>query len=394
MSEFDFDIVIVGGGLAGASLACALASLPLTIAVLEAYPPKDKSQPSFDDRSVAVSAQTVELLSQWGIWQQIEEFEAIKHIHVSDQGKFSKVRMHANDYGLNMLGAVVANRVLGAALWSKLSKQDNVTVFCPVRVDQVDVSNNCVKVSFQYQDRLHELNAALVVGAEGQNSVVAKANELTAVVTDYSQVAAIANVEVARSHEGIAYERFTANGPLAMLPLRTKVMSLVWSHPASSATRIKALSDAQFLSELQQEFGWYLGQLKHVGQRAYYPLKQHRVVKETGTRSLLIGNAAHTLHPIAGQGLNLTMRDIATLVSLYAQYINHKDDPMVILKKYSLARGADQVKVTNGTDLLNRLFVSKQLPLIVGRQIAMHGFASFPVLKSRLAKHALGFVWK
>ena len=303
-----FDVVIVGGGMVGASLAVALGDTGLTVMLIESVAPGTGAQPSFDDRTTALGNASRRIFEALGVWPGIAPAACpIRTIHVSDAGRFGFARLKAEEQGIDAFGFIVTNRTIGAALWAKLGDVKGVTLRVPAHTEHVEIAHDRVTLTV-VDDRTgvkETITSRLVVAADGAHSSVRAAAGISAEVEDYDQVAMVANIAADRTHDGTAYERFTQAGPLALLPLHDGSWGVVWSAEPAQSARLLALSDESFLGELQSVFGWRAGRFVKVGKRASYPLKLSRAATTVATRAVLIGNAAQALHPVAGQGFNL-----------------------------------------------------------------------------------------
>jgi 2-octaprenyl-6-methoxyphenol hydroxylase len=383
-----FDIVIAGGGMIGSSLALAAAPLGLKIAVVEAVPRGSAQQPSFDDRSTALARSTQRMFEAMGLWDQIVAASTpIKSIHVSDQGRFGFSHIDAEEQGVEALGYVVINRVLGGVLQQALDKEPNVEVICPARIVAVELGEEhaVAVVASDDSDDL-ELSCELLVAADGARSSVREMMGIGATHDAYGQRAVIGNLLTERPVENRAFERFTTQGPLAMLPINEGRTAFVWTVAEHDAERVMALDDESFLAELQQAFGNRLGRLSKVGQRVSYPLVLSKAARLTANRSVLVGNSAHGLHPVSAQGFNLGMRDVAALCDCLA---DHRGDPDM-LQRYTDWRRSDQAKLVRFTDSLVKLFGSNRRPLRTLRNVGMIGFDLIPGVRSLFAKHTMG----
>ena len=388
----EFDVIIVGGGMVGASLAVALAPLPLQIAVIEAFDPRQRgvSQPSYDDRSTAIANGSQQILETIGVWAGMaQEATAISDIHISDRGHFGIGRISAVEEKVPALGYVVPNRAIGRSLWAALESFANIRMFCPARLESLLDRGDSVQVGLTGEDgNTIELHGRLVAAADGAQSVVRKILGIDATVWDYGQTAIISNVTTEKPHRNVAYERFTANGPMAVLPMTEGRSALVWTVPSEQAEEILQLSDRQILDRLQELFGYRLGHWQKIGKRVSYPLSMSKAKQQTRHRVAIIGNAAHGLHPIAGQGFNLSLRDVAGLAEVIAG-ANDPGDPQA-LEKYRRWRAADQARVMSFTDALVRVFANPLASVRVVRNLALLRFDWLPGAKSLLARHTMG----
>ena len=396
MNDRHYDIVIAGGGMIGTSLALAMVPLGLKVAVIEAVARRETAQPSFDDRSTALSRSTQRMFEAMGLWPDIVTAATpIRSIHVSDQGRFGFSHIDAEEQGVEALGYVVINRVLGSVLQAALDERTDIDVLCPARIVGVAASTDSVTADIETADGdTTRIESALLVAADGANSGVRDMLGITAERHSYEQRAIIGNLLPEKPVDNVAYERFTPQGPLAILPVADGRAGFVWTVSDSAADRVMALDDAAFLAELQQEFGYRLGRFSRVGKRASYPLVLSKALRLTATRSVLVGNAAHGLHPVSAQGFNLGMRDVAALVDCLADARQGAADfdpgERALLDRYAEWRRADQRKLVRFTDSLVKLFGSERLPLRALRDIGMLGFDLVPGVRTVFAKHTMG----
>lgn len=389
----DFDVVVAGGGLVGASLCAALAGSPLRIAVVEPVARGAPDQPSFDERMTALAPTTRRIFEALGLWPEIAvDAAAIRRIHVSDRARPGFVRMSAAEEGVDALGHVVPNRRLGQVLPAAVADQDNVTEFCPARVTGIDSDAEGVSVRLADSDGERVLRARVLVGADGARSAVRDMLGLQARWRSYGQAAVITNLVTEHDHQGVAYERFTPEGPLAVLPASEQRCALVWTLPEARVDAMLALDDEAFLAALQSRFGHRLGRLLKVGRRQAYPLRRMHAPRVTAGRSLIIGNAAHTLHPVAGQGFNLAMRDVAVLAEQLHDAARVLEDigNDRLLAAYAERRRQDYRLVMGFTHGLVTLF-SNDLPVLApARNAALVAMDLLPGLKRRLVRTAMG----
>lgn len=390
------DVAIVGGGLVGASLALALSQLDLNTVLIEAHPFGSESQPSFDDRTTALSNGSRRIFEGIGLWPLLErEATPIRRIHVSDQGRFGFARLDAQEQGLAALGFVVVNRSLGAALWHQLAARC-VTVLAPARVTTMELQDSQRVLHCQLGDgTVQALQARLVIAADGAKSAVREAAGIGAETWDYDQMALVTNVFTQRFHDYVAYERFTAAGPLAVLPMSEGRSGLIWTLAPALAQEVAALPDADFLARLQREFGFRLGRFTRVGTRQLYPLALTRSDEHVGARLAVVGNAAQALHPIAGQGFNLGLRDAASLAEVLAdaraqQGATFDAGAGELLERYRSWREADRGKIVGFTDGLVRLFTQPFGPAKLLRDVGMLAFDLLPAAKDALSQLSLG----
>jgi 2-octaprenyl-6-methoxyphenol hydroxylase len=389
-----FDVAIVGGGMVGASLGVALAPLNLRVAIIEAIPHNAAAQPSFDERTTALSNGSRRILETLGVWPALSALATpIAKIHVSEQGRFGFARIDAAEQGLSAMGYVVANRDLGSALWSRLSNSAGPEVYCPAEVSQVTAQDESVTVEITQKGAKSTIDAKLIVAADGAQSAVRGAFGVDAEVRDYGQTAIITTVLPQRFHDNVAYERFTQSGPLALLPLDGGRCTLVLTQPKDAAQSVMAWSDQEFLAELQRRFGFRLGRFLKVGRRVPYPLFLTRATRTSSGRCVIIGNAAQGLHPVAGMGFNLGLRDVASLAELIAERVGQPDaDPgsLQLLAQYDAWRAADRGSVIAFTDGLIKLFANPLGSVRRLRSLGLLAFDLLPPAKAALSRLSTG----
>ena len=390
------DVAIAGGGLVGASLALALAQLQLKVALIEAAPFGAADQPSFDDRSTAISNGSRRIFEALGVWPLIErEATAIRRIHVSDRGRFGFTRIDAREQGLSALGFVVVNRVMGAALWRRLSAEPSITVLAPAKVQSMQLQQHRQRIECEIRGEMRIVEAKLAIAADGARSTLRQSAGIGASSWDYEQVALVSNVLSQHFHDHVAYERFTNDGPLALLPLTEGRLGVVWTFNPQTANEMTALSDAEFLARLQDTFGFRLGRFTRVGQRQLYPLSLTRSDEYVAERLAIVGNAAQTLHPIAGQGFNLGLRDAVSLAEVLADGLASGSTDFdagdgMWLQRYREWRAADRSNIVRFTDGLVRLFSQPLGPIKLLRNAGMLAFDLMPAAKDALSQLSLG----
>ncbi|HJS91949.1 MAG TPA: 2-octaprenyl-6-methoxyphenyl hydroxylase [Steroidobacteraceae bacterium] len=388
----ELDVAIVGGGLVGASLALGLGGTGVRVLLIESVAPDSAAQPSFDERTTALGNASRRIFQGLGIWDELSrEAAPIRAIHVSDAGRFGFARLRAEEQGIDAFGYVVPNRAIGAALWRGLAAASGVEARVPARIEDLDVTTE--RAYFTVIGAAGEcevVSARLLVAADGAHSAIRAAAGIKAGVEDYEQVAIAATVLGDRAHDGTAYERFTPTGPIAVLPLRGGGYGTIWSCAPGRAAELLALDDAAYLSELQSRFGWRAGRFRRIGRRASYPLKLTRAASTVARRTVLIGNAAQALHPIAGQGFNLGLRDAALLAEVIAGATGDVGSAE-LLRKFSDWRAADRGGVVRFTDGLVRLFGSRMPGVSLMRNLGLLMFDLSPPAKRALARVSLGF---
>jgi len=388
-----YDLVIVGGGLIGGSLACALADTGLKIALVEAVAAEAEVQPSYDERVIALSWGSRRILEGSGLWGAVApQAEPIRTIHVSERGQWGITRLDQAELGVEALGYVVPARALGAAIRPALAGRPGIEVLCPARLLGLRVQGDRAVLEVAGPDGPRELQARLVVAADGGDSAVRRAQGIVAQVHAYGHDAIITTVTPDRPRPGWAFERFTDTGPLALLPMTAGRWSLVWTCREQETAGLLALSDHAFLARLQARFGYRLGRLGQAAPRCSYPLKLVLTPQTTHPRLVLIGNAAQQLHPVAGQGFNLGLRDVAALAEVLAQAAGRRQDPGSprVLRDYRQWRGRDQETTATLTDTLARLFVNPWLPLRLARNAGLLGLDLLPPARRLVARRFMG----
>ncbi|MCW8988000.1 MAG: 2-octaprenyl-6-methoxyphenyl hydroxylase [Gammaproteobacteria bacterium] len=408
----DFDLIIIGGGLVGASLACALsqAEPALQIAIVEAYPFKtddSEYQPAFDARSVALSYTSKQVFEGMGLWSSINKLgiAAIKKIHVSDRGHAGVTRLNAADENVDALGYVVETRVIGKALFDVLNRQKNISLIAPAKLKNFELSADSASAIIEHDGENKTLTAKLLVAADGGDSVVRRLSGVRIKQRNYEQSAVIANVATDKVHHNQAFERFTDSGPLALLPMvatenEGNRFSLVWTINSADTEKMMNWDDETFLKKLQERFGTRAGQFIHASERHVYPLSLMRAQEHVRERLAIIGNAAHTLHPVAGQGFNLGLRDVAALSQVIIDAVRSNDvenndiGSLTVLNTYADWRRRDHMQTAMATDSLVRIFSNNFLPLAALRNLGLFVVDVVPPLKKLFARHAMGFVGK
>ena len=404
-------VLIVGGGMTGATLALAISRLTggaLPVHLIEAQDPHSSRHPGFDDRAIALAAGTCQQLARIGIWQTLaKRATPIQRVHVSDRGHAGFVNLAAADYGLSALGQVVELHDVGQRLFSLLREAPGVTLHCPAKVEAVSRHEESVSLTLEGGEII---NGKLLVAADGSRSSLGAHCGISWQQQPYEQIAIIANVSTALPHEGRAFERFTEHGPLAMLPMSQGRCSLVWCHPQSRRDEVQSWSDERFCQALQQAFGWRLGRITpgrkttrrahtagritHAGKRSVYPLALTTATRAVSHRLALVGNAAQTLHPIAGQGFNLGLRDVMSLAEMLADAHVARDDvgDYSLLCRYQARRAGDKAATIGVTDGLVHLFANRWAPLVAGRNVGLMAMDLFTPARDALAQRTLGWV--
>lgn len=439
-----FDVIISGGGLSGSLMALSLSKLTkndgrlLSIAIVEALPFNQTSPTTenvlFDARVLALSHGSAKYLAKQGVWQYLkDDVSEIMTIDISDRGHFGKARLTAKEHGVNALGYVIDMALIGKAQLKALSQntssannstKSNIQWFSPDSIADISWLGNYQEQSKNQGENTADkaqvsvtlnsgkvLSAKLLLGCDGVQSPVRKLANIEVTCDDYQQVALIANVTTSKAHHHKAFERFTEFGPIAMLPLKPlkqgKVSlnssanssigesrcSLVWTMTPSQAEEIKSLTDDAFKEELEHAFGSYLGEIIYVGKRDTYPLVLLQAQQQTYHRMALLGNASHTIHPIAGQGFNLGLRDVSVMADLVKNALVADQDigNFALLHAYQINRAKDQQQVIQLTDSLVTLFANDLPPLMMGRNIGLQTLNVIVPFKKALVKKTMGY---
>ena len=408
-----YDIVIVGGGFVGLSLAMALARISdrhkLRIALLEHYDYKNEEPPGFDSRTLALSYSSIQIFKALGIWSELAEtidglethVALIKNIHISDSGHPGLTHLDAKEQGLDSMGAVVENAVLGQVLYKAVSKLECVDIYSPIYVNKVSLNSEQAVLETTYNGKSLCFKSKLLVAADGSESFVRKSLGVQQSESDYHQHAIIANVACEHSHDNRAYERFTTTGPMALLPLPgfdeyANRYSLVWTVPENEIASFMDMDDEAALEIINQQFSSRTGKITHIGKRSSYPLGLRKIKENVRHRLAFIGNASHTLHPVAGQGFNLGLRDVAALVQIIRDHAEAKHDygQLQYLQEYANWRRRDHFQTALFTDGLVRIFSNDALPFVVARNVGLLALEMFKPLRRRVMQHAMGFVGK
>lgn len=388
------DVLIAGGGLVGSALAVALAQLPIKTLLVEPRNPATLEQPSFDARVTALGNGSQRILAGLGIWDAIEDAaEAITDIHVSEQGRFGAVRISARREGVAALGYTIENRVLGAALWRELARAPGFRSVAPAALTAIEVTGGALAAEIERAGVAQRVQARLLIAADGVESVARKVLAIPAARDDYGQAALVVNCEVERALDGLALERFTPDGPLAILPLPQGRAGIVWTMGAARAEGVMASSDDALREALDRAAGGRLGEIQRLGRRALYPLHRVRSSRVVAARTALVGNAAVNLHPVAGQGFNLALRDVAALAELIADSLAAGEADIGradLLGRYARWRRRDQTAVALFTHGLIRLFGLRAPGLGTLRGAGLAAFDVIPGAKSALARLAMG----
>ena len=404
-SQTHAPLLIVGGGMVGLTLALMLAQRGLPVTVLEeiCYPKEGSNTPyysSFDARNTALSRRTVQIFTDLGLWSVLQEFATpILQIHISEQGSFGKARLDANLEGLESFGQVIENAWLGRVLLSQVRTHPLIALIDGVSVTELTqdtdfVTITATKMSTIGERHVFNMTSPLLIAADGRDSFCRRALGVDASEHDYGQVALVTTVQTSKPHEQLAFERFSAQGPLALLPLCGEHRrSVVWTVPTGTEQEwLGTENDERFLDALQQTFGHRAGKFEKTGQRFAYPLAQVLAQRQAIGRVVLMGNAAHTLHPVAGQGFNLCIRDAQVLTCTLAAQADQGRDlgQHDALAEYEKSRLTDQKRVIRFCDSIVRGFTNSNPLLKLARNTGLLVFDVIPGAKQLVANYAMG----
>lgn len=389
------DIVIVGGGLVGAGLALALAGDGRQVTLVESFAYQSGSQPNFDDRTLALSLASRRILRALGVWDDIEpSATAINEVKVTVSRRFGGIRMRASDLGVDALGHVALARVVGQAMLQRITGHDAISIIAPARLTGLARRADQVICDLAIGEEVRRLSALIVIGADGANSTVRAEIGLPADARDYEQVAIIANATTERPHCGIALEHLTPDGPVAVLPHGPDRVGTVWCMSHDRAEELLASDDAAYATALESAIGRRLGRLTRIGKRSSYPLALSYAPQTVAGRVALVGNAAHTIHPVGAQGFNLGLRDVSALRDHLLGVDLESDGACAALLEYQATREADQGATVGFTDNLIRGLAAQQSLPVIGpalTSLAMIGVDAIPGLRNKMARRSMGF---
>ncbi len=388
IQPLETDVCIVGAGMVGATLALALAGSNQRVIMLEAR--KLEGSTSSDDvRNTALGFGSRQLLDRLGVWQQLEsDIAEIHSVHVSQKGSFGVTRLSRETEKLPSLGYLAPNQKILAALYQLITDNKHIELIDGVGEVALDQYERHVNIMYQDEGEERLVQARLLLAADGTNSSIRSQCKIETELTDYEQSAVIANVSASKFKHGVAYERFTKDGPVALLPLANQEYSMVWTMRPDAAAEVMALEQKEFLTQLQKHFGYRAGLFESYTRRQEYPLRLLRSKTVYQGRCLLIGNAAYTIHPVAGQGFNLALRDLSYLAAL----LNDVADPglEVYLDQYQQDRKSDVDRIVNFTDGLLRAFANDSSLLVHARGAALAILGQSSFLQRQVSRQGLG----
>lgn len=395
-------VIIVGGGMVGLSLALMLAKAKIRVKLLEAirYPDYTDTESvpyhsSFDARNTALSRRSVQIYQKLGLWEALQQHATpILEVHITEQGSFGKARLKAEQENVESFGQVIENAWLGRVLLTQVRQQPLIELIDGVQVKALTQDTEQVYIKAEREGQELQLTSKLVIAADGRDSFCRQALGVGVDVHDYDQVAIVTAVQTSKPHRQVGFERFSPLGPLALLPLPGEYRrSVVW--PVKKGTEHEWLgeeNDQHFLNALQQTYGDRAGKFEKTGKRFSYPLSQVLAHKQAVGRVVLMGNAAHTLHPVAGQGFNLCLRDADVLLRFLGSHLTVSDDlgEPEVLKAYEQARLTDQQRVIKFCDSVVRGFSNQNPVLKLLRNTGLIAFDIVPGIKPLVANYAMG----
>jgi len=387
-----YDIVIIGGGMVGLTLACALGQQQFKVAVVEAFEPEDiKSDDDYELRVSAISKSSQQILQNVNAWQAMLNRRACsyQHMHVWDATGDGSIHFDAADLGLDSIGHIIENKVIQFSLLEQCLKLPDVDWLCPQQVKEINFSETCQQVLLENGETL---SAKLLVGADGANSKVREAAAIEIDATAYEQKAVVAVVKSSLHHKDTAWQRFLPSGPLAFLPLSDGSCSIVWSAENKRADELIEMDEQQFISELQSAFENTLGKVESVSRRAAFPLIRRHANEYVKQGLALVGDAAHTIHPLAGQGVNLGLLDAAALAEIIikARSQGKSISSFTTLRRYERWRRADNSLMMASMSGFKNLFSNEQAELSFLRNAGLNIVNSMGPVKNKLMRHALG----
>ncbi len=391
------EVLVIGGGLTGMTLGCALAGAGVACVVIDASPQADLLDAGYDGRASAIAWGSAQVFRGTGLWPHLaDEAGPILDIRVADgtvAGGPSMLFLHYDhrDIGDQPFGYMIENRATRRALFALAETLPALTCLAPARVESLERTSGGVEAVLADGRRIR---ASLAVAAEGRASPTREAAGIGVSSLSYGQTAIVCTVAHEHEHDGVAVEYFLPSGPFAMLPMTERRMNIVWTEKSELAPGFMALDDDAFLAELRHRFGEWLGAISLTGPRFAYPLSLQHAERYTDRRLALIGDAAHGIHPIAGQGLNLGLRDVAALAEAIvdARRLGLDIGGADVLARYERWRRFDSVLLAGVTDGLNRLFSNDIPPLRLARDLGLAAVDRLPPLKRFFMRHAMGVV--
>ena len=394
MGKEDSDIIIIGGGLVGLTLACALNSAGINSTIIESIDQSRFHDEKFDGRVSAIAYGSKKLFETIGVWQDMADYAGpISDIRITDQNSSSFIHYDGATVGSNPMGYIVENRFIRKALLGNIASQKGIKLLSPAIYEKIEYGQHDVTVKLKAGG--NKIRRKLIVAADGRNSAVREGLGIKTTKLDYGQTAIVCTIKHEKNHQGIAIEHFMPAGPFAILPMQGgHHSSLVWTEKRELAPIFMKMNDSEFLNQVEKRFGAWLGKLEVSGPRWSYPLSLCFADEYIANRACLVGDAAHGIHPIAGQGFNLGIRDVAVLADIIAETIRLGLDVggFTMLESYQRTRRADNLQMIAATDCLNRLFSNNITPIKLARNLGMGMIEKMPSLKKILMRDAMGIL--
>lgn len=389
----DYDLIIIGAGMTGAGLAAALADSGLRIGIVEPLKPGNRRQSGDDERGIALAPASRQILEDIGVWPRISAgVTPIRQVHVSEQGRFGVTRLHARALGRTELACVALARDLGHALHAEMATAENIDLICPAELLQFQPDGNGMRLEIKTPQGQRRMTARLLAGCDGRHSLVRRLAGINTREHDFMQTAIVASLTTQKPNNGVAFERFTPHGPLALLPVGRHKSVLVFSVARADAERYLAKPEREFIRAVEAEFGRRLGGISRLGARRAYPLVFIEAARRYQRRLVLLGNAAQTLHPNGAQGFNLGLRDVAGLADclLNARRMGRPLDDMTLLEDYCRRRRRDQKRIMRFTNAIAACFYNRLPILSASRGLGLLLLDFMPDLKRGLMEMAMG----
>lgn len=391
-SHLDYDLVIVGGGLVGLTLACALKDSGLQVALIEAKP---ESAAVARGQAYHINLLASRIFEGIGVWEQMRpHVNPIEQIRLSDADYAGIVQFWLRDLNTEYLGSVAEHRVVLEALQNFARQCQNVTYLCPVELVKTEYGTHEVELTLRQAGETRQIRSRLLVAADGSRSPIRQQAGIRTYGWQYWQSCVVAFIKPEKPHHNIAYERFRSSGPFAILPLPNNICRIVWTAPKAEAEKIAALDEATFLEQLQQRYGNQMGKLSVIGERYVFPVQLMHSACYTRSRLALIGDAAHCCHPVGGQGVNMGIRDAAALAQVLKEAHQQGKDigDLHVLRRYERWRKLENLTILGFTDFLNRLFSNHWLPLVFLRRLGLHSLNAIGPLKSTALRLMTGLL--